>query len=186
MGTAENRNVTFDPRIYDSDPQGLSLTVTGVGAPSHGVASITGGSMISYTPTSNYTGSDSFSYTITNSGGGAASGTITMSVGAALAVQVSGTTWSWLKSENNPPVLSPPINGTATGGQGPYAYAWQFVSGFASSALSPNSYSTQWTGSPRENNIQYTAYWQLQVTDSANTVANSPQVTVTFEWDNGQ
>jgi YD repeat-containing protein len=187
MGTAENRVATFGPLPYDSDPQYLPLSLISVGAAAHGTAATSPGNLISYTPASNYTGTDSFSYTIQNSGGGTASGTVSMQVGASLAVNLSATSWMWLKSGQNPPIQSNPIAATVSGGQAPYAFVWQFVSGQnVTSPLTPYAYSTYWNGSPHMNNFQYVSQWDVKVTDSNNNSVTSAQVTVTVEWDNGQ
>lgn len=77
--TAASTAVTIDPRGNDSDANGDSLTVTGVGSASHGSTSYTGTS-VTYTPTSGYTGSDSFTYSISDGHGGTASGTVNVTV----------------------------------------------------------------------------------------------------------
>jgi len=78
--TAYNTPATFDPRVNDSDPQGYPLTITGTGAPTHGSVVNNGGTSLTYTPTSGFSGSDSFSYTISNGHGGTASATVHMTV----------------------------------------------------------------------------------------------------------
>jgi hypothetical protein len=119
VGTAVNQTVTFDPRLSASDPQGLAMSLTGLGTPTHGAAVITSLGQAAYTPISGYSGGDSFSYTVTNSGGGSAGSTVGATVGGPLTVTVSATTWGWQKFQNGPPIEDPAINGGATGGQGP-------------------------------------------------------------------
>ncbi|MEO7761557.1 MAG: cadherin-like domain-containing protein, partial [Casimicrobiaceae bacterium] len=63
----------------DSDPDGDPLTITTVGAPAHGSASIAG-NRISYTPTSGFVGTDTFTYAISDGHGGTASATVTITV----------------------------------------------------------------------------------------------------------
>jgi outer membrane protein OmpA-like peptidoglycan-associated protein len=63
----------------DSDPDGDALTITGVGAPAHGTASIVG-NRVSYTPAPGYGGSDSFSYSIADGRGGTASASVSITV----------------------------------------------------------------------------------------------------------
>ena len=63
----------------DSDPDGDPLTITAVGAPAHGTASIVN-NRISYTPAAGYAGSDSFTYTIADGRGGSASATVAITV----------------------------------------------------------------------------------------------------------
>jgi outer membrane protein OmpA-like peptidoglycan-associated protein len=63
----------------DSDPDGDALSISAVGTPAHGSASIAGNA-IRYTPTAGYVGSDSFSYTISDGQGGSAQATVTITV----------------------------------------------------------------------------------------------------------
>jgi len=58
---------------------GETLTVTAVGSASHGTTSFTA-SDVSYTPTSGYTGADSFTYSISDGNGGSATGTVAITV----------------------------------------------------------------------------------------------------------
>jgi YD repeat-containing protein len=190
VGTVSGTPVTFDPRTNDSDPNNLPLTITGVGTPQHGAATINSGASITYTPQSGYTGTDTFSYTIANTGGGSASSTVTANVGVPLSVAVDATTWTWVRLSNGNTHVAPAVNGTPSGGQSPYTYLWQCMSGncsgaHAASAVSPTAYSTVWTAPVTQDNIVYSSYWELKVTDHLGSVAYSPQVTVTFQWMNG-
>lgn len=68
-------------RANDTDVDGDTLSVTAVGSAPHGVVSITGGGTgVSYTPTPNYVGSDSFTYTISDGHGGTATATVFVTV----------------------------------------------------------------------------------------------------------
>jgi outer membrane protein OmpA-like peptidoglycan-associated protein len=63
----------------DSDPDNDPLTITAVSTPAHGTATIgTGG--IRYTPTTGYSGTDSFTYTISDGRGGSATATVNVTV----------------------------------------------------------------------------------------------------------
>ena len=74
---------TLDPRVNDYDPNGDPLTVTAIGAPSHGVATLASdGTSVTYTPTVEYAGPDSFSYTISDGRGGTATAAIVITVTA--------------------------------------------------------------------------------------------------------
>jgi hypothetical protein len=73
---AEDNPVVIDPRGNDStgpaNESTQTLTVTAVGTPAHGTASIIVGGpeagKILYTPNANYNGPDSFGYTVTDNG----------------------------------------------------------------------------------------------------------------------
>jgi YD repeat-containing protein len=85
MGVA----LVFDPRDNDYDLDGDGLTVTAVGTPSHGSASITG-YKITYTPTWPYSGSDSFSYTVSD-GTTTTNGTVNVTVSEPTPTLFSGS-----------------------------------------------------------------------------------------------
>jgi hypothetical protein len=76
-----NTAYTFDPRYNDSDPNGFALSITSTTTPSHGTVAINGGSSLTYTPTTGYSGGDTFNYTISDGHGLTASATDTMCVG---------------------------------------------------------------------------------------------------------
>lgn len=63
----------------DSDSDGDTLSITAVTQPSHGTVVISNGKII-YTPTANYTGSDTFTYTLKDSHGATRSATVTVYV----------------------------------------------------------------------------------------------------------
>ncbi|MGO8845029.1 MAG: DUF4082 domain-containing protein [Methylocella sp.] len=65
----------------DTDPNGYSITVTSVGLPMNGTA-VLNGTIVTYTPATGYTGSDSFSYTIADTAGLTASATVSLTVSA--------------------------------------------------------------------------------------------------------
>lgn len=80
-GTWQDVASTFDPRVNDSVCG--TLTVSAVGAPSHGTTSIvSGGTGVTYTPALGYTGADSFTYQVSNGHTVSGNGTITMTVRA--------------------------------------------------------------------------------------------------------
>ncbi|HEV2364247.1 MAG TPA: Ig-like domain-containing protein [Caulobacteraceae bacterium] len=77
----KNTATTFDPR--SSVPTCGSLTITAVGTPGHGTASIVNNNTeITYTPSSGWTGADSFSYTVSDGANPAQSGTLTVTTAA--------------------------------------------------------------------------------------------------------
>ena len=63
----------------DSDPDGDTLTISAVGIPAHGTATIAG-NRINYTPATGYSGPDSFPYSIADGKGGTASATVSITV----------------------------------------------------------------------------------------------------------
>ncbi len=65
----------------DNDPDDDPLTVIALGTPSHGSAS-SDGTTVTYTPSLNFVGSDTFNYTIGDPGGLTATAAITVNVGA--------------------------------------------------------------------------------------------------------
>ncbi|MFV0472826.1 MAG: Ig-like domain-containing protein, partial [Pikeienuella sp.] len=79
--TAYGAPVTVDVLANDIDAEGETLTVTGVGAASNGVAELVDGQVI-YTPNAGFSGSDSFTYAITDAAGGTAEATVNVTVEA--------------------------------------------------------------------------------------------------------
>jgi hypothetical protein len=77
--TAEETPVTIAVLANDSDPDGDALSVTAVTSPAHGTAVIASGT-VTYTPSANYNGPDSFTYTISDGAGGTASATVNVTV----------------------------------------------------------------------------------------------------------
>ncbi len=80
--TAEDTPVTINVRGNDSDVDGDPLTITAVTQGANGTVTINGGTNVTYTPNSNYFGSDSFTYTISDGQGGSASGSVIVTVTA--------------------------------------------------------------------------------------------------------
>ncbi len=110
------------------------LTVSGVGSPLHGSATFTA-TKVTYTPTANYHGSDSFTYTISDGRGGSASATVAVTVSSvnddpgavddsfALIANSVGNSLAVLSNDSATPdtgetltitAVSTPANGTAT------------------------------------------------------------------------
>ena len=82
--TAFNTPVVINVLANDYDPDipnpGDSLTVKSVTSPSHGAAVINAGSTITYTPTTGYSGSDSFKYTISDAAGLTSTATVNVNI----------------------------------------------------------------------------------------------------------
>ncbi len=82
LTTLEDTAGTVMVLANDSDPDGGTLTVTGLAGPSHGAAVINAGTSVTYTPAANFNGSDSLTYTLSDGQGGTATGTVTITVTA--------------------------------------------------------------------------------------------------------
>jgi len=66
----------------DSDVDGNTLSITGVGGATHGSVTLNNGNVV-FTPASNYNGPASFTYTVSDGQGGTATATVNVSVNAA-------------------------------------------------------------------------------------------------------
>ncbi|GLY08035.1 Ig-like domain-containing protein [Actinoplanes sp. NBRC 101535] len=80
---------TIDVLANDTDANGDTLSISAVGTPNHGTASISNGKIL-YTPPSGYSGAATFTYTITD-GTNTATGTVTVNIGNAPPVAVDKT-----------------------------------------------------------------------------------------------
>jgi YD repeat-containing protein len=106
VSLAENTPLTFDPRVNDTDPDGDALTITAVGIPVHGTATKTSTS-VTYTPTTAYSGTDSFGYTISDSHGSTASATVYTTVTALPPIAINDTAST---TQNTPVTFDPRLN----------------------------------------------------------------------------
>jgi Ca2+-binding RTX toxin-like protein len=85
VAATEDTVVTFNPITGLNETSGADnfesagRILTAVGTPAHGTVTFTAAGAITYTPTANYSGSDSFTYTVT-SGGVTETATITVNV----------------------------------------------------------------------------------------------------------
>lgn len=81
MFDVNTRETTVSLDVLANDDLSLSPTVTSVTDPANGIVEIiNSGNDISYTPTANYSGPDSFTYTITDSLGTMSTATVTLNV----------------------------------------------------------------------------------------------------------
>jgi parallel beta-helix repeat protein len=78
--TSAKSSVRVAVLANDSDPDGDSLTITSVTQGAGGKVTINTDGTITYTPTTNFVGSDSFSYTINDGHGGTATATVKVTV----------------------------------------------------------------------------------------------------------
>ena len=77
--TDEDTSVTIDVLANDTDVDGDTLTLTSVGTPTNGTTEIVGGQIV-YTPSTGFTGTDTFTYTITDEEGLTDTATVTVTV----------------------------------------------------------------------------------------------------------
>ena len=84
--TAENTalNIAASALLAnDTDPNGLTLSISGVSSPANGTVSYNAQTQtVTFTPTTGYTGPASFTYTITDTNGGTASANVALTVNA--------------------------------------------------------------------------------------------------------
>jgi len=96
--TNEDTQVVISVLQNDNDVDGDQLVVSQVSFPANGIAVITGGgTTVTYTPSPNYNGPDSFSYTVSDGHGGQASATVTLDItpvnDAPFVLGDTATTW---------------------------------------------------------------------------------------------
>jgi hypothetical protein len=72
-------NYQIDVRANDIDVDGDILTIVSLTQPTHGILS-TNGTMVFYSPSLNYFGSDSFTYTVSDGNGGSDTAMVTLTV----------------------------------------------------------------------------------------------------------
>jgi hypothetical protein len=78
--TTTNLPVNVNVLANDTDVENDALSVTGVGTPTSGIATIGDDLRILYTPATGFTGSDSFPYTISDGNGGTATASVVITV----------------------------------------------------------------------------------------------------------
>ncbi|MHA7246763.1 Ig-like domain-containing protein [Arthrobacter tecti] len=86
--TEWNTPVVVDVLANDNDADGDQLALTNVGQPTRGAVAINADGTLTYTPDSNWTGTDTFTYTVTDTHGGTSTATVTVEVGNARPVAV--------------------------------------------------------------------------------------------------
>ncbi len=77
--TNEDNPVTINVLANDSDSDGDSLTIFAIGSATNGSTS-TDGTAITYTPSADFSGNDSFSYSVNDGFGGTASAQVTITI----------------------------------------------------------------------------------------------------------
>ena len=132
-GTNQNTALTVAaPGVLANDinPQGGTLTAQLVSGPSHGTLTLNANGSFNFTPTTNYTGSDSFTYRATNGTLTSGNATVTITVYAPAAVSTAS-----LATGNVSISYSQTL--AATGGLTPYT--WSISSGALPAGLTLNA-----------------------------------------------
>lgn len=78
----ENSPVTLDPRVNDTDVDGIDQAITAKSDGSYGTVVINSETSVTYTPVSSFAGTDSFTYTIADEFGATDSATVNVNVSA--------------------------------------------------------------------------------------------------------
>lgn len=182
--TMQNQSITFDPRVNDSDPEGQSLAVATAWGANNGTVQRSGTSA-TYTPAAGFSGSDSFNYTITDGYAGSATATVSVTVQAAPAFSagVSKPSWFAQRYGNTPISYDSPVSVSTANGSAPYTYAWERVSGDATTTVNPSGATATWSRSLAQPGV-FTSVWRCRVTDGQGRVAYTPTVSVTFYREN--
>ena len=80
LSVPENGTGTVTPLANDSDPDGHALTVTSVGQPGNGTATLNPDGTVTYVPNPNYSGPDSFTVTVCDAIGACDTSTVNVTV----------------------------------------------------------------------------------------------------------
>lgn len=109
----------------DSDPDGNPLSITSLGTPTHGSLVRAADGSITYTPQAGYTGGDSYTYVVSDGKGGTATGTVQITVKAAMLAPVitdvvddAGTQTGTVANGGSTDDSLPLLHGTAEAGAG--------------------------------------------------------------------
>jgi len=125
-----NVNTAVDIQVLsnDGDVDGDTLTVASVTQPGNGSVQ-NNGTYVTYTPDTDFTGTDTFSYTVSDGNGGTASATVTVTVSQALLLYVHdiqmgsktlgvnyvGTATVWVKDAGGADIEGATVYGTWSG-----------------------------------------------------------------------
>ncbi len=182
--TSANTPVTFDPRLNDSSPSCYPLTVTSVTTPSHGTASVvTGGTGVTYTPTTGYVGADSFGYSISDGHSGTASATVSVTVNAALTATITGGLVSASGASGSHTFGANTV--VVTGGSGSFTYLWSETddgNGTWNSGGTGTSFAPSVSGVPGGSESS-TAHYTCTVTDTVYHINTTSNV-ASYRWTN--
>lgn len=91
LQTPANTSLAISPETLTGNDTGSGLIVTGATPPRHGTVTKAADGTLVYTPTTGWSGTDTFTYTVTDASGQTATATVTVLVGA-VAIPDQGTT----------------------------------------------------------------------------------------------
>ena len=182
FSTPQNTAATVDPRANDLSC--AALTITAVGAASHGTAAVANaGAAVTYTPAAGYFGADAFTYTV-SSGGSTATNTVNFTVVAPneIATVSAGATASGASASHTFGVNAVSI----TGGSGSYTYLWSntndtfgtWTTGGTSSSFTPGV-----SGVTLATGCFSTAHYKVTVTDTVTNVVFASNL-ANYTWRN--
>jgi hypothetical protein len=87
----------------DTDPNGFSLSITGVSSPSNGTVTYdSSAQVVTFVPAANYMGPAGFTYAVTNGNGGTASASVSLTVTAAVSSLFSASSTPGTVTVNDP------------------------------------------------------------------------------------
>ena len=120
--TNEETPVTVNVLSNDIDVEGDSLVVSAVTQGTNGTVTFAGGS-VTYTPTANFNGSDSFTYTVSDGNGGTASATVSVTVNPVNDAPTGAVTITGTPTEDQ--MLTADVPGISDAdGVGAFTYQW--------------------------------------------------------------
>ncbi len=138
--------VTFAPLANDADIDGDGLTVTAATQPGHGTVMVNADGTLTYSPATDFFGTDTFTYTVCDGAGGCSQATVTVIVAPVNDAPVSaGVAGIQLVYGNSP---SPLQIGEPDGD----AYVLTVVAGVLPPGLSLNPDGT-WSGAPAAGGV---------------------------------
>ena len=112
--TAYNTPLTVTaPGLLGND-SGTGITVTGNTTPAHGSATVNADGSLTYTPTTNYAGSDSFTYTVTDVASQTSTATVNLTVNPSTTATATDDTYS-TPSNTELDVAAPGLLGNDSG-----------------------------------------------------------------------
>ncbi len=136
----------------DTDPQGTAVTAQLVSAPTHGILTLNADGSFTYTPATNYVGSDSFTYNANDGTSNSNIASVNLTV-----VSTSGVLFSdnFTRPPNTPNPLSPWIQALGN---------WTVANGSLQGSSSPNTYAAvyyantpSWTDYSVQGLVQFPA-----------------------------